>query len=67
VNNYSRYEKRNDISYCLSHHGPDAGFLLKHPGNQHYYNASNYSYDSTATAHTNDYDNDAHGRRLLSR
>ena len=64
MNNHSRYEKRNDISYCLGHRGIDTGFLLKHSGVDHYHNASNYSYSSAATGYAND-DNDAYERRLL--
>jgi len=65
LTNHSRYEKRNDISHCLSHRRTDAGFLLKHAGDHYYYNASNHSYRSAATAHTNNNDNNAYGRRLL--
>jgi len=66
LTNHSRYEKRNDISHSLSYRRADAGFLLKHAGDHYYYNASNHSYGSAATARTNDDYNDAHGRRLLT-
>jgi hypothetical protein len=65
VNKPSRYEKSNVIERCCSHRRPDAGFVLKHAGDDHNHNASNYGHGPAATAYTNDDYNDSHGRRLL--
>ena len=59
------YEKSNVIERCSVGRRSDLGVVLQHAGDEHDHNPSDYSHDSTATAHSNDDYNDAHGRRLL--
>jgi hypothetical protein len=67
MNNRLRYEKRNNINWCLSLGRVGHGVLLEPAGEHDDHDASNHSHDCAATADTNDDNNDAYGRRLLSR